>query len=193
MSAKGIIKRDCALLRRGAQAGDLICVSGFLGDGAVGLACKLNQITVQQPEAFIDALEITEPRNALGQLLTEYASSCIDISDGLTQDLQHILDAAICSAKINMETLPLSPALKNEVLANTLTEKQALHYALTGGDDYELLFTINKQQYKQLCITQTHFNISVIGEIESAGDNRLSITLNGETVARQFAGWDHFK
>ncbi|WP_022941308.1 thiamine-phosphate kinase [Psychromonas hadalis] len=193
VSAKGIVKRHKALLRSGAQVGDLICVSGLLGDGAVGLACKLNQLSLSNSKAFIDALELTEPRNELGLSLTAYASSCIDISDGLIQDLQHILTASNCSAIIEIEKLPLSSALQAEIASKTISAKEAVQYALTGGDDYELLFTLNRKNYQQFCLQKNTTPITVIGEIRAVTDVKLQLTENGHLVSLHLAGWDHFK
>lgn len=193
VSAKGIVKRNKALLRSGAKMGDLICVSGQLGDGAVGLACKLNQLSLSNSDAFIDALEMTEPRNELGLLLTAYASSCIDISDGLIQDLQHILTASNCSAIVEIEKLPLSEALQAEITSKTISAQKAVQYALTGGDDYELLFTLNKENYQQLCLQKNTTPITVIGEIRVFTEAKLQLTENGRSVSAQLTGWDHFK
>jgi len=193
VSAKGIVPRNKALLRSGAMLGDFICVSGTLGDGALGLASKLEQVQLTHNDAFLDALELTEPRNELGVLLAEYASSCIDISDGLLQDLGHIVDSSHCGATIQCEKLPLSTAMKQEIRNNTITLEQAFKYALTGGDDYELLFTISKQQYQQLILQHDTIAITVIGEIIEHNSPKIHLTNNSEVISRQFSGWDHFK
>jgi len=193
VSAKGIVPRNRALLRSGAQVGDLICVSGCLGDGALGLACKLGNQSVDNKSAFINALELTDPRNELGILLADYASSCIDISDGLVQDLQHILDASRCGAILAIDKLPLSQAMQLERNKQTLTVEQILQYALTGGDDYELLFTISKRAYKQLCMHKAETTFSVVGEIVKDVEMKLKLTNGGQAVTAQYAGWDHFK
>ena len=154
VSVKGIIPRGLALRRDNALTGDLICVSGCLGDGALGLESKLRNIPLNNTAYFIDALELTDPQIELGILLRNLASSCMDISDGLTQDLKHILNASSCSAKLELEKLPLSLALKNEVKKGYVTQQQALQFGLTGGDDYELLFTI--QPHKLLNIRKAY-------------------------------------
>jgi thiamine-monophosphate kinase len=197
VSAKGIVPRDKALLRSGAKAGDLICVSGVLGDAALGLASKLEQIYLTDIDSFVDALELTDPRNDLGVSLSGYGSSCIDISDGLLQDLGHISKASQCSAIIQLEKLPLSIAMLKEIKSNTLSIDQALQYALTGGDDYELLFTINKKHYEKLILQLTLLDkptpVSVIGEIVEGNNPKIQIRKNTKIVSTKFAGWDHFK
>jgi len=194
VSAKGIVPRNKALLRSGAQVGDLICVSGALGNGGVGLDHKLTGLMLSDAPAFIDALELTEPRNQLGMLLTDYASSCIDISDGLMQDLQHILKASHCSAEIDIEKLPLSASMRAEIDARTLTAEQAWRYALSGGDDYELLFTINPTAYSALLLKNSVSPITVIGRVvEENSAQMVKLTQAGSAFTLQSGGWDHFK
>ncbi|MEI6897328.1 MAG: thiamine-phosphate kinase [Psychromonas sp.] len=191
--AKGIVPRNKALLRSGAKKGDLICVSGVLGDGALGLACKLHQQSVNNPVAFIDALELTEPRNLLGRLLRDHASSCIDISDGLIQDLQHILEHSLCSAQIDIEKLPLSVAMQQEINQQSISYEQAYQYALGGGDDYELLFTIDPQRYSIFCLNNKNENVVVIGTILENDGVQVKLCHQGKAFVLQDAGWDHFK
>lgn len=193
VSAKGIVPRQQALLRSAAKAGDLLCVSGDLGDGAVGLAHKLDALPLQDATHFVDALELTQPRNTLGQLLRGHASSCIDISDGLTQDLQHILKASACGAHIELQDLPLSAALQAEISSQHITHQQALRYALTGGDDYELLFTLSESDYVKVCNANTEDKITVIGRINDARQDGVQLTLAGQPITISTAGWDHFK
>jgi len=193
VSAKGVVARHKALLRSRAQVDDLICVSGVLGDGGLGLACKTGKQALNNPTPFIDALELTEPRNDLGKLLINYASSCIDISDGLIQDLKHILDASLCSAEIEVNKLPLSAAMKHEISCKTIVQKQALNYALSGGDDYELLFTIKQEHYLQFCAQYPDAQVTVIGKVIADNQQKVRFTEAGQTVNLQLAGWDHFK
>jgi thiamine-monophosphate kinase len=201
VSAKGIVPRGQALLRSGAKQGDLICVSGVLGDGALGLASKLASFKLKNSQQFVDALELTDPRIELGKLLSGNASSCIDISDGLLQDLGHITASSVCSAKLEVEQLPLSEAMKKEVQAQVISVDQAYQYALTGGDDYELLFTISASDLAQLNVQIARQNkvltdpitISVIGKVAKKNIHNIEVTLNNQPLLMQGIGWDHFK
>lgn len=201
VSAKGIVPRDKALLRSVAKPGDFICVSGVIGDGALGLASKLDNFQLNHSQSFIDALELTEPRIELGLLLSRYAASCIDISDGLLQDLGHITDKSQCAARLQLDKLPLSVAMQNEIQANTITAQQAYRYALTGGDDYELLFTLNTSALKQLQQSIIQYNqsstepikITVIGEIVDDNEHKIELFDQDQKVQMQGIGWDHFK
>jgi len=193
ISVKGLVPRAKALLRSGAKAGELICVSGALGDGGVGLACKTAETAVNNPQIFIDALELTEPRVELGLLLSGRASSCIDISDGLTQDLSHILNSSCCSAKLQLQSLPLSDSLLNELDLGTISADQALQYALTGGDDYELLFTVNAASLEKLRRLDAETRFTVIGSIVKPQTQLIQLFKDKNKVSLSLDGWDHFK
>ena len=202
VSAKGLVKTGSALTRSHAQQGDIVCVSGCLGDGALGLAAQLSNVDLYDKQAFIDALELTEPRLTLGELLVGYASSCIDISDGLSQDLTHILTKSNCSATIQLENLPFSEALLNEIRLGHLSLSDAWQYAVTGGDDYELLFTIPEHKlaaFKPFLSQQDHlyncFEIGVILEANTIVKNSdvITFTHDQHPVSLSKSGWDHFK
>lgn len=130
-----------ALRRSSARPGDRIYVTGSLGDAAAGLAIAQGTIDTATNDA--DREYLTErfwrpaPRIAEGQLLQAYASAAIDISDGLLADLGHIVTASGVGAAIDVATLPLSRSLSAVV-----SPQQALNWALAGGDDYELCFTV---------------------------------------------------
>ena len=216
VSAKGLVKTGKALTRSNANLGDIICVSGCLGDGAIGLAVKLlssetELITEDNQQAFINALELTEPRLKLAKLLASYASSCIDISDGLSQDLSHILTKSQCSAEITLENLPLSYAMLNEIELGHISSYQAWQYAVNGGDDYELLFTIPADkitEFKVLLTSQPEFSELAchdIGKITEQAQNSdekktpestipsILFTHLQQPVDLNSTGWDHFK
>ena len=214
VSAKGLVKKGKALTRKGALPGDAIYVSGALGDGGLGLAIKLlceSTDKVKNKQAFIDALELTEPRLTLAKQLANYASTCIDISDGLSQDLIHILKKSQCNAQIDLENLPLSSAMEEEILQGNVSQLQAWQYAVSGGDDYELLFTVPARRlfaFQQLLdnlLTNTELTCSRIGQIialptqegasqfDSSMNSAISFTHLQQPVDLQKNGWDHFK
>ena len=198
ISAKGIVPRGFALQRSNAKPGDLICVSSHLGDGALGLALKLKQLEAENQQYFVDALELTEPRLELGQLLRGLASSCIDISDGLTQDLKHILKASRCAAELDVESLPLSSELLTAIEMGEISQKAATQYALTGGDDYELLFTINEKNLSKLTESmgrqvKSMPCVSIIGKVTTRQDPSIQLLQQKQAVIFSTNGWDHFK
>ena len=135
----GSTPADRYLTRSGAQPGDRLCVSGTLGDGAAGLAVLSGQLAVDESAAVVLTTRYARPsaRLALGQALRDCATSCIDISDGLLADAAHIASASGVGLEIDSALLPLSKALRS-----SFDLDQRLDWALAGGDDYELLFTL---------------------------------------------------
>jgi thiamine-monophosphate kinase len=133
----GSVAGTQGLRRSGARPGDLVFVTGSLGDAAAGLASLKQSASASGAAAqFLrDRFELPTPRVSAGLALNGLASAAIDVSDGLLADLGHICRASGCAAHVDVERLPLSPALLSECDTN-----EALHYALTGGDDYELCF-----------------------------------------------------
>ena len=176
VTALGWIDQGKGITRSGAEVGDLVVVSGTVGDAAFGL--KHLGHPLQQ------RLDYPTPRCELGQLLPGLASSMIDVSDGLVQDLKHILEASKVGAMLNLDQLPLSEAL------SCLPLEQQWQYALAGGDDYELCFTINQQNYAKLLHLQPNVMTTIIGKITAQSD--LQFEQHGVVRALQFDGYQHF-
>ena len=128
------------MTRSGAQSGDRLCVSGHLGDAAAGLAISKGELTVddaRNASLLVDQYERPTARLMLGQTLRGCATACIDISDGVLADAEHIAAASGVAIHIDSASLPLS-----EALLASVRMPQAQDWALAGGDDYELLFTL---------------------------------------------------
>lgn len=128
------------MTRSGAQSGDRLCVSGHLGDAAAGLAISKGELTVddaRNASLLVDRYERPTARLMLGQTLRGCATACIDISDGVLADAEHIAAASGVAIHIDSASLPLS-----EALLASVRMPQAQDWALAGGDDYELLFTL---------------------------------------------------
>lgn len=176
VTALGWVEHAQAITRGGAQVGDLICVSGSIGDAAFALQ-HLGHPLQQR-------LDYPTPRCALGQTLKNLAHSMIDISDGLAQDLGHILQASKVGAVLEISQLPISAALQNLPLA------QQLQYALAGGDDYELCFTLSPEAYQQLTQQQLDTQVTVIGRIQT--ETGLRFTQHGVAHSFQAQGYQHF-
>lgn len=135
----GALPRDAALLRSGAQAGDVVFVSGPLGDAAAALAWLQGdwQPAAEHAEYLHDRFYRPRAQIELGQQLLGRATAAIDISDGLLADAGHIAAASGVKIEIDADALPLSPALNLHA-----DRDQALRWALTGGDDYELCYCL---------------------------------------------------
>lgn len=182
----GFVPTGGGLLRSAAQDGDLICVSGTLGDAAAGLAVVQQrlQMPVEAAEYCVRRLNYPTPRNVLAGVLGEYAHACMDISDGLLGDLGHILKASGLGARLDHACLPFSPALLQ------LPEEQRLGFALTGGDDYELLFTLPAEAFGQVqqAAGELGVKITAIGKMDK---NQQGLLVN-YAFSDKRRGYDHF-
>ncbi len=186
IQAHGLIPADQhPLCRHGAQPGDLIVVSGTLGDAALALRQLLAQ---QIPDPWLrQRLEQPTPRIALGQALRPLASAAIDLSDGLVSDLGHLLTASGCGAEINLARLPLSAAVAAEI--STSNDWQL---PLAGGDDYELCFTVPPEHAGRLesLAAQLGCQLTVIGTVDESKTLR-GRDLDGELITLP-GGYEHF-
>ena len=176
VTALGWIETGQAVTRSGAQVGDYICVSGQVGDAAYALQHLGHPLQKR--------LDYPTPRCALGEALKGLASSMIDISDGLAQDLGHILKASHVGATLDLGQLPIDAALKK------LQQEKQWQYALAGGDDYELCFTISPQNYEKLLQQQLDVDITKVGKITQ--QKGLTFVQNGVDHSLQFHGYQHF-
>ncbi|MDC9719999.1 MAG: thiamine-phosphate kinase [Gammaproteobacteria bacterium] len=160
--AMGWVPMGQAIIRSGAQINDVIMVSGSLGDSAAGLQIMQHQRDAQ--DLLSQRYWQPTPRIELGLWLRDKATSCLDISDGLVQDLGHIIAASGCGADLQLQSLPLSAALQAHVPLD-----QAHDYALNGGEDFELCFTLPAHQVaKALAYSQASgLPLTAIGRISS--------------------------
>lgn len=189
VQAMGFVPPNKALLRSQAQPGDLIYVTGSLGDA--GLALRALQTGINLPEAHLPYLHARlnrpEPRVQIGIALRSIASAAIDISDGLIADLQHILDHSQVGAKVNVEKLPLSPAL-----TESIDSALAVELALSAGDDYELCFTVPKakQGLLQKALASQPCAFTCIGEITN--EPGLKLYQHDQPYVMDKSGYEHF-
>jgi thiamine-monophosphate kinase len=144
---QGLVPTGSALKRSGAQEGDLIYVTGALGDAGVGLDIIKGKLSLESKyeKYFINCLNRPEVYVDTGLRLRSIGSSAIDISDGLTADLGHILEASCVGAEIDMDKIPLSVAMQR-----CINDTTAWNYALTAGDDYKLCFTAPADRQEQV-------------------------------------------
>ncbi|HDT0721017.1 thiamine-phosphate kinase [Proteus mirabilis] len=191
ITIQGLVPQGMALLRSGAKIGDWIYVTGFLGDSAAGLAVLQNRLQPSQTESrdyFIARHLRPQPRLLQGQALRSLASAAIDISDGLISDLNHILTASGCGARINLDALPYSVAMKSQV-----SKEQAEVWALSGGEDYELCFTVPEINRGALDIALAHTgaDFHCIGQIMPIAEG-IRYLREGKEVHPNLKGFDHF-
>lgn len=183
----GELPDGTALRRDGARVGDGVYVSGTLGDAAAGLA-EWSRRGEPAIAPLAVRLNRPAPRLALGRALRGIASAAIDVSDGLAADLGHVLAASGVGADVDVARLPLSPALR------AATDPQrAVGYALAGGDDYELCFTVPSVRESELAAIAAAADTPVarIGTIVSAPGARW-LDRDGRELMLAVEGWDHF-
>jgi len=174
--------------RSGARPGDLIFVSGYLGDAAAGLrllrrGCRLGQD--KRADHLLRAFLDPAPQIALGRALSRLkaASSMIDISDGLSVDLLHLCEESRTGAEIDLETLPLSGTIRR-------FEKKPDRLALHGGEDYQLLFTVSPKKLAGLVALQKRFVFHRIGRITRRKEIFV-IDLKGRKHPLNAGGYEH--
>lgn len=173
LQVHGVVEQGKALTRSGAMVGDKIYVSGVMGDGGGALPFALDaQIKFESDDYFHQAFYRPLAQIEFGKTIAPYASSCLDVSDGLLQDAGHICQASNVAMNIQSDLIPLSAELLKEYGA-----EQALSYALTGGDDYQLLYTAPHCE-KGICIGEVVEGGAVLLDGESLGDSQ-KITQTG--------------
>jgi thiamine-monophosphate kinase len=189
--------RGNVMLRSGAAPGDRILVTGTVGDAAAGVALLLDPglSAGTYGPAALQRQHSPTPRVREGTLIgtLHQASAMIDVSDGLASDLGHICERSGVSARLLADRLPV--CAENRVLSRT-AKGDEWHFALRGGEDYELLFTAAPGKAADLArrITEeTGTAVTDIGEILPASQPAELVLPDGRTVPLGGAGWDHFK
>ena len=188
VEAKGLVPAGKALRRGGARPGDLVYVSGDLGDAALALRALRDGLAVDDLDYLRDRLERPKPRLALGRGLRGLATAAIDISDGLAADLGHILDASGVGAAIKLDRLPLS-----DPLVAHIGRSGDWSLPLSGGDDYELCFTMpqgNLEELEELAVELPH-RIHPIGSITKKPGLQIQAA-DGSDYRPYGSGYDHF-
>ena len=177
-----------ALTRAGARGGDRIFVSGTLGDAGGGLEIALGRRPARpgaSARALVSRLRRPEPRLGLGVALRGVAGAAIDVSDGLCQDLGHVLAASGAGARVDASLVPLS-----RTLLDVAGDTAARELALSAGDDYELLFTVPPERMGRLDTLEVAEAVTEIGVIESEPGLRLENAAG--TAMPAPSGYRHF-
>jgi len=187
----GEIRTARAVLRSGARAGDVVCVTGRLGEAELGLLLLRNgKIRPRSSTPFLRKHLYPEPRLAVGQWLAEkrLATSMMDLSDGLSTDLPRLCAASGVGARVESALLPVVGSSG----AGRAREVDPLTLALHGGDDYELLFTVRPSRMNMLPETAYGVPLTAIGRIT---EQRKLVLLKQQGRERPFhpGGWDPFR
>jgi thiamine-monophosphate kinase len=184
ISMTGKLVTDKYLGRNNAEEGDLIGVTGWLGESAYGLSLLQKGKKATVSNRFINRHINPKPPYSLWKELikSDITNAMMDISDGLVIDLERMMKESGKSAKINLEDIPVPTALKREGLE---------HLALAGGEDYQLLFTFSPQKLQIITdIIDNGFPVSIIGKV---GKGRgVKILKNGKVIKPDIKGFEHF-
>ncbi|MFC1865062.1 thiamine-monophosphate kinase, partial [Chloroflexota bacterium] len=176
------------LTRSAAKAGDKVAVTGYLGAAAAGLEMLTKHLPFDSEATVLKRAFLQPyPRVVEGQILVEHGvRAAIDISDGLISDLSHVCKASQVSARIEIDLVPVQPAVK------TNFGDRALELALSGGEDYELLFTASAEVIDKVKVAAS-CPITVIGEITAdKADGINLVDGKGNPVNLPRTGWEHF-
>jgi thiamine-monophosphate kinase len=197
VAVHGFVAPGQALTRSGASVGDAVMVTGTLGDAAAGLRCldrhnvRADALLGSAPgmrEILLERLNRPTPRLAVGSALRGIATACIDVSDGLLADLGHICERSGVGAEIEAAMLPRSSAL-----LTLFGEEEALECALSGGDDYELCFTVPAGRASEVAadLSRAGCIATRIGRIVEGQGVRVR-DAGGAAMAAPRKGWEHF-
>ena len=200
VTAIGEVAPDKYVKRSGAKSGDLICVSGELGGAFLGLTLlerekRIFEETGAQPDLegqtyIVGRLLKPEARKDIIEYFAEeniLPTSMIDISDGLSSELMHICKQSQLGCVLYEDKLPFADDMK-EFAYKLKTDPTAC--ALSGGEDYELLFTVPQTDYDQIKLNPS---VSVIGYMTDEGEGKTLITRGGNKHALVAQGWNHMK
>lgn len=177
--------------RNGARVGDLVCVTGTIGDGGLGLQelrSPHRGLTAPQRRFLADRYRLPQPRVRFGQMLSRFASAALDVSDGLVQDLGHLAKASGVRIALEAPSVPLSPAAVRLERADPGVRGRAM----AAGDDYEIAFTVPRRRLEacRTAAAETRTRVTVIGRVD-AGSGVIVLDSNGNPVDTG-RGFDHF-
>jgi len=192
LTAIGEVEAGMEVRRSGARPGDLVWVSGTIGDAFLGLWALGGAYPELAPEhraALTARFQIPDPRVELGPLLGGIAHAMIDVSDGLLADLGHICGTSHVGAIVELGRLPLSPAARLVVAADPTVRSRLA----TGGDDYELLFAAPTDAAERIAALSAQLDvpITMIGRIEAGAGVRL-VDAVGQIISVEAVGYRHF-
>lgn len=194
VTAVGQVPTGRMVQRITAQVGDLICVTGTIGDAALGLRLRSapawsDGLSPDEKAHLADRYLHPQPRYRLAEALRNHASAAMDVSDGLAGDLAKMMKASSVSAMVETDQVPLSAAAARAVRASS----ELLDLALTGGDDYEILCTVPQKSldsFRQEA-DSIGISLSVIGRVVS-GHDRPVFRMNGLERRYDVGSYQHF-
>ncbi|EAX46885.1 thiamine-monophosphate kinase [Thermosinus carboxydivorans Nor1] len=193
VAVMGEVEPTQLVRRSGAQVGDMVAVTGVLGSSAAGLDLLSLDNWAEYDFAWplVTAHLTPRPQVKAGQLLGLYgATSMDDISDGLASEAHEIAKASKVGLRIEAKLVPLAPELKQ---AAAMLGKEPLDYALYGGEDYQLVFTIGREKLQALSAVDFGVPLTVIGEVTEAADGVKLVMDDGVEQELAPRGYNHFR
>ncbi len=192
LTAIGEVAAGAEIRRCGAEPGDLVWVSGTIGDAFLGLGVlrgSYRELAIEHREHLIRRFRLPDPRTELGPLLSGLAHAMIDVSDGLLADLGHICETSHVGARVELGSLPLSAAARTVMDADPGIHPRVA----SGGDDYELLFAAPVSFKEEVVALSARLGlpITMIGEIEPGTGVRL-VDRAGGIIHVEDTGYRHF-
>jgi thiamine-monophosphate kinase len=192
LTAIGEVGAGMEVRRNGARPGDLVWVSGTIGDAFLGLSVLRGGYPGLAPEhraSLIGRFRVPDPRTELGPLVSGIAHAMIDVSDGLLADLGHICETSGVAAVIELASVPLSPAARVIVAGDPDIQPRLA----AGGDDYELLFAAPGGSSGAIAAMSSRLGlpITMIGKIEAGSGARL-VDTDGRVIPYDKTGYRHF-
>jgi len=196
--AFGEVPTGRIIRRGGACPGDAIFVTGTIGDAALGLEVlrgKLPQLDAASAGFLVDRYRLPQPRITVGPQLIGLATAALDVSDGLIADLGHICEVSDVTAIVEAQRVPLSPAARAAI---ETAQGGGLATALTGGDDYEILFTAPQAVAGALAELSHRLGVAItaIGHMSAPStetEKRVTVVAaDGRPLRFAYEGWRHF-
>jgi thiamine-monophosphate kinase len=190
VTAFGRIPEGRTVRRAGAQVGDLIVVTGTIGDAALGLAVLQGRLTSSNEELLIDRYRVPQPRCALARAVREHATASMDVSDGLAGDLAKLCGVSGVAAVIEAAMLPLSAPASALLDAGMI----GIETLVAGGDDYEILCTMPEERVASFMAQAEEAGVAaaVIGEIVAGEAQVRFVDAEGREIALKRHSYSHF-
>lgn len=188
----GSVSADRYVSRLAAGRGEVIAISGTIGDGALGLYVRQGRLNIdaESNEWLADRYRIPQPIPAYAAIVREFASASMDISDGLLGDLAKLCSASNLAARVERNDVPLSKAAR----AAIDIDPELWDRVLGGGDDYEILFTVPSDRF-EMCreaARQMDVAITAIGNTCAGPAGGVTLQLDGKPVHVSASSWSHF-
>jgi thiamine-monophosphate kinase len=194
ITAFGAVPKGNMVRRNGARPGDIVVVTGTIGDAALGLLLRREparfDIAKEQRQHLLERYLLPQPRAALAETVRRYASAAMDVSDGLAGDLAKLCRASKVSADVDSARVPLSPAAR----AALACDARLIETILAGGDDYEILATVAPDNVAALKQAGAGISVTEIGRVGDGATSHEARFIDTSGVRIEFArpGYSHF-